>query len=180
MSQFYDPYAAIGPWGMFLGMIWQGFTEIDLDLHHLQWQGNVLPVGFVNGGGLLSTVVIIGNANLLWILAIALLAACILIILEKSVNRAVVRYGLSDLVALQIIGLISIFFFISGGGGRTFVYPWLLLIVASWLPPLYSFNKMNSRRQRSSQVPKHPVDTVTSGNQIGSRVVTSKRRVFVR
>lgn len=175
MSQFYDPNAVNGPWDIFIGMIWQGFTDIDLDLHHLQWQGNVLPEGFVNGGGLLSSVVIIGNVNLLWILAIAVVVACILIILEKSVNRAVVRYGLSDLVALQIIGLLSIFFFIGGGGGRIFVYPWLLLIVVSWLPPLYRFNKMNSRWQRSSQVPKHQVDVVTSGNQIGQRIFNSKR-----
>lgn len=83
MSKFYDPNAALGPLGFLLRMIWRPFADIDLDTHHLQWQGNVLPEGLFNGGSLLSNAVILGNASLLWVVASALVAAGILVLLEK-------------------------------------------------------------------------------------------------
>jgi hypothetical protein len=45
-------------------------------------------------------------------------------------------YGLSDTVAPLIIGMLCLFFFNGSGGGVTFVYPLLLLVLVSWLPPL--------------------------------------------
>jgi hypothetical protein len=154
MSHFYDPYAVNGPMIMILGMIWQGLAPVDLDVHHIQWQGNVLPEGFMNGGSLLSSVVIIGNANLLWIFLFAFIASCILVSLEKSVRRVAALYGLSELVATMLIGMLSIFFFNSGGGSVTFVWPLLLLLVASWLPPL-RFNWLRQRRQRFGKTQMH-------------------------
>ena len=177
MSHFYDTYAVNGPLSMIFGMIWQGFASVDLDLHHLQWQGNVLPEGFMNGGSLLSSVVIISNANFLWILPAALVVACILVLLEKSAYRVAALYGLSDTIAPLIIGMLCIFFFNGSGGGVTFVYPLLLLVLASWLPPL-RINWLKPWRRRFSQVLMHSADIVISDTQATPRAFRSKRPQF--
>lgn len=143
-SKFYDPNAVIGPLGFLLRMIWRPFAPVDIDSHHMEWQGNVLPEGFVNGGALLSNAVILGNANLLWIVASALVAAGILVLLEKSVQRVIARYGLPDPLASALIGFLALIFFIETGGSPTFVVPLLLLSIASLLPPFYRFNRPKS------------------------------------
>ena len=144
MSKFYDPNAVLGPLGFLLRMIWRPFADIDLDTHHLQWQGNVLPEGVFNGGSLLSNAVILGNASLLWVVASALVAAGILVLLEKSAHRVIARHGLPDLLASALIGFLALRFFIETGGSVTFVVPLLLLSIASLLPPLYRFNRPKS------------------------------------
>lgn len=144
MSKFYDPNAVIGPLGFLLRMIWRPLARIDIDSHHLQWQGNVLPEGFVNGGALISNAVILGNASLLWVVASALVSASILVLLEKSTHRVVARYGLPEPLASASIGFLTIVFFIETGGSIIFVGPFLLLCIASLLPPLYRFNRTKS------------------------------------
>lgn len=146
MAQYYDPNGVVGPLGFLLRMIWRPFAPIDLDLHHVQWQGNLLPEGFVNGGALLSNAVILGNASPLWIVGSAMVTACAMVVLEKSTFRVVARYGLPDLLASGIIGLLSIFFFIESGGASVFVVPFLLLLIASCLPPLCRFDRPKHRR----------------------------------
>lgn len=169
MSQFYDPNSDVGPLGFLLRMIWRPFAPIDQDIHHIQWQGNVLPEGFVNGGALLSNAVILGNANLLWIIASALVAAGTLVLLEKSAHRVIARYGFPDLLGSALVGFLSIIFFIETGGSSVFVLPFLLLIVASWLPPLRRFKRLKPWRRRFSQVPMHLGDIVTSGTPLTPR-----------
>ena len=144
MSNFYDPHAVLSPTGFLLRMIWRHFAPLDVDLHHIQWQGNILPIGFYNGGALLSNTIIIGNASLIWIVASALVTAGILVLLEKSAYRIIGRYGLNDSFASVIIGFLAIIFFIETGGSVTFVMPLLLLCIASVLPPLYRFNRPKS------------------------------------
>lgn len=87
MSEYYDIYKVNSPIDLILGQVWHGFSTVDLDLHHIQWQGNILPDGFVNGGGLFSNIVILGNASLWWIILCALMVSAILIFLEKGVIR---------------------------------------------------------------------------------------------
>ncbi len=137
MSQYYNSYKVIGPWGMVLDMFWQGLAPMDLDLHHIQWQGNVLPEGFVNGGGLLSTAVILGNAGLWWITIGALVAAALLVVLEKSAIRLTNLYKAPYLFSTAVTGFFSLYYVIAGAGNAQFVYPIILVVIASWLPPLF-------------------------------------------
>lgn len=145
MAQYYDPDAVIGAWGFILRMIWRGLSDVDTDLHSMQWQGNVLPEGFYNGGSLLSNAVIVGNAGLWWVVLSAMVTAIMLVILEKSCNRIFGKYEGFELLSAPIIIFISFLFFSETGGGETFVFPFVFLFIASWLPPIVCKNK----RQRS-------------------------------
>lgn len=140
MSQYYDSSQVSGPSAIAIGVIWQGLLPINLDAHHIQWQGNTLPVGFVNGGGVLSNIVILGNAGWWWIAFSAILAAMPLVMLEKSVKRLSVKYQLQKLSINSIVGFLSISFFSGAAGSTYFVYPVVLLFLLSLLPRLTSRN----------------------------------------
>jgi hypothetical protein len=142
MSHFYDPYAVLEPVYLLLGMIWRQLAPIDNSLHSMEWQGSVPPDGFYSGGVLLSNVVILGNANLLWVIASAFVVASTLVLLEKSAHRVIASYGLPDLLASALIIFLTIIFFNETGGSSIFLVPMLILTVASWLPPLYRFNRL--------------------------------------
>ena len=114
-------------------MIWASLAPIDLDLHHLQWQGNILPEGFVNGGALLSSVLIASNSNLLWIGIMAMLTAVILLQIEKAVRRLANVYEISVASGNFAIILISIIFFISAGS-TLFVFIFSALLLTRILP----------------------------------------------
>jgi hypothetical protein len=144
MSRFYDPNAVLSPLGFLLRMIWRPFAPLDVDLHHIQWQGDILPFGFYNGGALLSNTIIVGNASLLWIVASAFVAAFMLVLVEKNAYSVTVRYGLSDLFAPALIGFLAIVFFIENGGSITFLAPLLFLIITNLLSRLCRFNRPKS------------------------------------
>lgn len=150
MAQYYDSYQVIGPLGIVKGMIWQGFAPIDLDLHHMQWQGNILIKGFVNGGGLLSSTVILGNAGMWWIALSAVVAAATLVILEKSTKRLVKIYHAPSLFSTAATGFLSMSYFTGAAGSVHYMYPFILLFIASWLPPIF-----NSKTILRSRTPNH-------------------------
>lgn len=134
MSQYYNPDEVVGAWGFILMMIWKGLVSFDTNLHSIQWQGNVLPEGFYNGGALLSNAVIVGNAGLWWVVISAMVAAVILVILEKSTKRLSMSYKVTELMSVALISFLSMTYFLQTGGDKTFVYPFMLLFIASWLP----------------------------------------------
>jgi len=144
MSRFYDPNAVLSPLGFLLRMICRPFAPMDVDLHHIQWQGDMLPFGFYNGGALLSNAVILGNAGLLWIVASALVAAFMLVLVEKNAYSVTVSYGLSELFSSALIGFLSIVFFIETGGSITFLAPLILLIMANLLSPVFRLIRSKS------------------------------------
>ncbi len=151
MAKYYDPDAVIGAWGFILRMIWRGLSDLDTDLHSMQWQGNVLPEGFYNGGALLSNVVIVGNAGLWWIVLSAMVSAIILVILEKSSNRIARNYEQFKLLRRPVIFALTMLFFSTAGGDVTFVYPFALLFFASWLSPIFRKNKRLQSRPMASK-----------------------------
>ena len=148
-SSLYDPNAIEGgALGFILRIVWRPLAEIDLDSHHIEWQGNILPEGFVNGGALLSNMLIASNANLLWIGAAAMVSGVILISLESSVHIVARKYRLSVGIKSFLLILMSIIFFIEGGGSVTFVLPLIALLALSWLPQL-SMRPPTSNRGRN-------------------------------
>jgi hypothetical protein len=134
MSQYYDSYKVSGPLDIIISMVWLEFSSVDVDLHHLQWQGNVLPEGYFNGGSLLSGAVILGNAGFLWTVLYALVAATSLFILEKSVNRLSNRYKTPYIINTSVTGFLSLLYILGRGGHVTYVYPLLFIFIISWLP----------------------------------------------
>ena len=153
MSQYYNLYEVIEPLGMVLGMLWQGLAPIDLDLHHIQWQGNVLIEGFFNGGGLLSNAVILGNAGLWWIVISASGVAALLATFEKSAIRLNNRYKAPRLFSTATTGFYSLSYFISGSGSPVFVYLFALIFIASLLPPLFSLDEQRRSKPKVSAAP---------------------------
>ena len=149
MSHYYDPNAVSGAFGYILNMIWYPLAPIDIDLHHIQWQGNVLPEGFVNGGALLSRIVIVSNDNLIWIVAAALVVAVILLTLERSVQRLAMKYEWPTAIDFFFISFMTINFFISSGS-VVFVFPFLAAMVFSWLPRVPIKRFVSTRLKRSA------------------------------
>ncbi len=137
MAQFYDPDAVDGAWSFILRMIWRNLAPFDVDLHSIQWQGYTLPIGFYNGGALLSNAVIVGNTSLWWVVISAMVTALILVILEKSTKRLFQIYKLHAYITTVVIGFFSMLYFAETGGSVTFVFPFLLIFILSWLPPLF-------------------------------------------
>ena len=141
MAQFYDPYAVDGPWQFVLRMIWKGLAPYDVNLHHMQWQGNILPEGFNNGGALLSNAVIVGNSGFWWIVVSAMVTSFFLVILEKSCNRIKYKYTGFELVSTPVIFFMSYLYFANTGGDPMFIFSLLLLLFVSWMPPLFRKSK---------------------------------------
>jgi hypothetical protein len=139
MANYYDLTEVMSPFGFIQRMVWRGFAPIDTDLHHLQWQGNILPEGFYNGGSLIANVIILGNVSLLWLPACSAVVALLLVILEKTVRVVVQKYNLPHIFAIALITFFTMIFFIETGGSITFVYPLLLLFILSFSPALIRF-----------------------------------------
>jgi hypothetical protein len=155
MAQYYDPDAVVGAWGFILRMIWRRLSEFDVNAHSIQWQGNLLPEGFYNGGSLLSNAVIVGNTGLWWVVLSAIVTAIILVILEKSCSRISRKYKIFESIKNPMIIFMSLLFFTETGGNETFVFPLVFLFVASWLPPIVGKNKRQKSDARDNI--SHPV-----------------------
>lgn len=137
MSADYNPYESIGPFGFILRTIWRNLAPLDMDLHHLQWQGEQVADGFYNGGALLSNAVIVGNGGLGWVVASAFFTAGILAMLEKCAKRLLTSEVAPELVRNSLIGFMSLIYFIETGGSEIFIYPFILLCFLGFFIPLF-------------------------------------------
>ena len=143
LAQYYDPDAVIGAWGFILRMIGLGGADFDIDSHMMQWQGNLLPEGFVNTGALLSNAVIVGNAGLWWVIVSAMATSVCLIILEKSSDRLACKFTQYAAFNVPVIFfLTAIFFSSSGASSVIFCYPFLLILLSSFLPKTLFKNRL--------------------------------------
>lgn len=136
MAQYYDPRAVVGALGFVLRMIYRPLAPMDADQHHLQWLGYTLPLGFADGGALLSNAVVVGNQGLAWVVLAGLVAAITLAILERCTARLVAQYRLPELLGVGFVAFMTINYFIETGGSSVFVMPLLFVIALSALPPL--------------------------------------------
>ena len=134
MAHYYDPNAVDSAFSFILRMIWQPLAPIDIDAHHIQWQGYAPLEGFYNGGGLLSNMVIASNDNLIWIAPVALVVAVILLTLERSIQHLAKKYDWTPAIEMFSIGMITTVFFLNSGGSVTFMFPFLAAMIFSWLP----------------------------------------------
>lgn len=133
-SQSYNPNEVIGPLGFVLRMIAKDLAPLDIDLHHMQWQGYLLPQGFVNGGSLLSNEVILGNAGPWWIVFSAFVVAITLIICEKSIKSIIIHYSLPKELGVLILTLMCIIYFIETGASTVFTILFISLAIISRFP----------------------------------------------
>jgi hypothetical protein len=140
MAKYYDPDAVIGSWGFILRMIWRGLCNFDINLHSMQWQGNILPYGFYNGGALLSNAIIVSNSGLFWIILSSVVSAIILIILEKSCKRISSKWHSFYLINNFVVSFLSLLFFLDTGGSEIFVFPLAILFITSYLMPKFNLN----------------------------------------
>jgi len=134
MAHYYDPNAVSGAFGFIIRLIWGPLAPINADLHHIQWLGHVLPLGFFNGGALLSTIVIISNDSIFWIVLAAIVIAFILLTLEKSMLLVFEKYSLPKAIGFFIIIILTTTFFVENGGSVIFAMPLLAALILSLLP----------------------------------------------
>jgi hypothetical protein len=146
-AQYYDPDAVVGAWGFIFRMVWTGLVEIDVDAHHIQWQGNTLPVGFYNGGSILSNAVIVGNSGLLWVVISALITAAMLVVVEKNTNSFVKKYVQLDVLRVPIIFYMTVLYFTHSSTSGQLIFILIAIALGRWLPfrPIRFGLRMRSR-----------------------------------
>jgi hypothetical protein len=142
MSNSYDTYLVLPPWAVDINIIWNGFFPVDIDLHHLQWQGEILPKGFYNGGGLLSTSVMIFNAGFIWFIFLTMEIAFILVILEKSLIRLKDNLGFQSYIKKILISLLTLSLIVNFG-----LAVFTLSLILLFLMSLISNRLLNSKKQ---------------------------------
>jgi len=150
LAQHYDPNAVIGAAGFALRMIWANLVNFPVDAHHLQWIGRVIPEGFFSGGAILSTIVIMGNSSLLWIVIGAMITALILVINEKIVNRFVYTYSKMVKFKGAIIFVLTLLFFTEATFSRISIAILIFLVIACWISPVLK-NKNYKRAMYASE-----------------------------
>ncbi len=141
MAQFYDIYMLTTPLAIIANSFSINFFQIDPDLHHIQWQGNILPSGFFNGGGLLSNAVILGGANLAWILIYAFVVNFILFSFEILAFRLTFKYKSPRSIGVLLTAFFSFCYFAAGAGNNFILSMYAVVFLLSALPPFFSFNK---------------------------------------
>ena len=70
-------------------------------------------------------------------------------IMEKSTKRIARKYKTLEFLPIPLIFFLTMIFFTTIGGTVTFVFPLVLLFIASWLPPIV-VRKNKRRRSKSS------------------------------
>jgi hypothetical protein len=135
MAEYYDVHAVNGPLAVVLGLLWSGFAPLDSTLHHIQWNGSVPAEGYFNGGGLLSTVVMLGGAGFGWLLMAAAVVSVLMVILEKAVRQLRQIGRLQDPWRTAFLGFLAIFYF-NSSGGQLFIFLLLLVVVAAAWPSM--------------------------------------------
>ncbi len=108
MSYYYD---ATGNILATLSKFVYPFIQMDMDLHHIQWQGGIPPEGFVNIGGMLSHVIILSNSNILLTLISALIIATILFIFERGVGYASYIFNFNEIFGKIIIIMFTLSYY---------------------------------------------------------------------
>jgi hypothetical protein len=143
MAQWYDPNQVVGSFVFVLRLINRNLGSWDQDLHHLQWQGNILPEGFVNTGSLLSTAVILGNDALYWIVFASSVSSLTFFLLDISTMKFVRKYGLPEGLGNAIIIFLCITYFIESGGSDIFFYPFIILMCLGFFPKIVLKKSIN-------------------------------------
>lgn len=133
-AQYYDPDAVVGAVGFLLRMIWTGLVEIDVDAHHIEWQGYILPKGFFNGGSILSNAIIVSNSALWWLMISGLITAVMLVAIEKSTNYFFRRYIFISTMRVPTIFYLTLLYFTQSSTSNIFVLVIIVMIVAPHVP----------------------------------------------
>lgn len=136
MAQSYDIYRVTTPLKLIANSFSIHFFGIDPDLHHLEWQGNILPLGFFNGGGLLSNVVILGGAGLAWVFIYSFVITIILFSFEFFSFHLIHQYKFSTSISWLITIFFTFIFFMAGSGTNFIVLMYALVLIFGLLPPL--------------------------------------------
>ena len=134
MAYYYDSAAVLGGGGFILRMIWRGWATVDADAHHLEWQGNILPEGFYNGGSLLSHAIILGNISLIYVIMGSFVVAVTFVLIENITNFFLNRFNAFYGLRTPIIFFIVSVYFTETSINRPMVFILILLFLLGCLP----------------------------------------------
>ena len=115
-------------------MIWRGLATIDADAHHLEWQGNVLPEGFYNGGSLLSHAIILGNISLIHVIIGSFVVAVTFVLIENITNFFSARFKEFYPLRVPIIFFIVSVYFTESSFSKLIIFILILLFLLGCIP----------------------------------------------
>jgi hypothetical protein len=127
-SLTYNSEAVAEPWIFIVRMISWGLGDYSSDNHNIQWAGQLLPEGFVLGGGLLSNALMMSHFNYLWLTAASFITAFLAYFMEFFLFHLQTRMKFE----VEIKNYLTIFFcfiLFTGCGAPAFIYPLILLAI---------------------------------------------------
>ena len=121
----YNPYNVQGrnPRDLVLNILGRPPSkEIDMDQHHIEWQGYANPIGWYNGGSIFSDVVTVRHYGFgLWFILLSLSVAFWLLLIDLSVMRLLIFNPVNSVLALTLTGLLVLIFITSPGKTVLFI-----------------------------------------------------------
>ena len=129
LSSSYDIFNVMPPLDFILRTIFRGFTSFPVDLHHLEWQGYVMPSGNSHAGALLSSSIIFANAGFLHFILFTLVILFSIYFIETLIFISLHFYRLASYSTPFII-LFSLMYFLKAGFDRTQMLLICLLLFA--------------------------------------------------
>lgn len=124
-----------GPEGVFSRTIYRGISPIDNDAHHMEWVGMVPSEGFVFGGRMLSTAIILFNDNIILFIFLTAYISFILVFIESLCRNLEEKYNINSFVMRFLkFGLVSVFFI--EFGSKIFIFILFSLSFLNFMPRL--------------------------------------------
>lgn len=122
----------VGPlYEPFFRLVCQLCFPMDIDLHHMEWQGFLSPPGIVNNGGLLSVAISLSRVSFLYLLLYSFICAIIIHFLYLNIFGFANLYRARDSWIIPVIFLSGILF-LSDPGGRMFLLIFMFFLFANF------------------------------------------------
>ena len=140
----YDLGVVTTPYEVLARIIWQPLFPLDINAHHMQWEGKLLPPGVVNNGGIISVAIELANVSFVYLIILSFIYSVYIslfnVILIKFNNKI-----LRDIRLFNIIIIFAVILFISDPGGNL-----LLIFLIIMLFILASKNRFFTKKNEQT------------------------------
>ena len=142
IASSYNAENTIGASGFLLRLIYVPLVNIEPNIHHLEWQGYLMPKGLFHIGGLVSNFLIVYNTGILNAILFAFLSAIILTSSEIICVNAFKKYGLFKFASTATTCL-TLLFFARSGVDKIFLIIILPLLLLGIFPKFFKLQIYN-------------------------------------
>ena len=136
LASNYDSSRTIGGKGFLYWLIYKPLVNLDVDAHHLAWQGYTMDKGLFHIGGLLSNFLIVYGTGIFNAFLFAFLCSSILCSSELICMNVCAKYNISKHASIIPICL-TLLYFARGGMDKIFAFIFFTLLSISLILPKY-------------------------------------------